>query len=98
LLLQKNIVKIEYDSAKSDKNMKGRGLPFSKASEFDWETAIYTIDDRIEYGETRYVALGFLGPRLHVLCFTPIEGGVRVISFRKANRREVKIYEEAFNR
>ena len=28
--------------------------------------------------------------RLHVLCFTPVPGGIRVISFRKANLREVK--------
>jgi uncharacterized DUF497 family protein len=27
---------------------------------------------------------------LHVLCFTPIEGGIRVISFRKANMREAR--------
>ena len=28
------------------------------------------------------------------ICFTPIDGGVRIISFRKANRREVRCYEE----
>ena len=32
--------------------------------------------------------------RLHVLCFTPIDGGIRVISFRKANDREVRKYDE----
>jgi uncharacterized DUF497 family protein len=32
--------------------------------------------------------------RLHVICFTPIDGGVRIISFRKANRREVRYYED----
>jgi uncharacterized protein len=38
------------------------------------------------------VALGQIGERLHVLCFTPIEGGIRVISLRKANDREVSRY------
>ncbi|MBT9476496.1 BrnT family toxin [Polaromonas sp.] len=33
--------------------------------------------------------------RLHVLCFTPIDGGIRVISFRKANPREIRSYEQA---
>jgi uncharacterized protein len=90
-------MKIEFDSTKSEINIKRRGLPFDKVVEFDWDTAVYSVDDRIEYGETRYIALGFLDVRLHVLCFTPIEDGIRIISFRKANRREVKRYEETFN-
>jgi uncharacterized protein len=40
------------------------------------------------------VALGHLGDRLHSICFTPIEGGVRIISFRKASRREVRYHAE----
>jgi uncharacterized DUF497 family protein len=40
------------------------------------------------------VAVGFLDKRLHVLCFTPKAGGIRVISFRKANAREVKDYDQ----
>ncbi|MDY0057432.1 MAG: BrnT family toxin [Methyloversatilis sp.] len=43
------------------------------------------MDDRKEYGEVRYVALGMPGERLHVLCFTEITDGIRIISFRKAN-------------
>ncbi len=48
----------------------------------------------MDYPETRIIALGFLGERLHVICFTPIDGGARIISFRKANRREVRYYED----
>lgn len=40
------------------------------------------------------VAVGFLGTRLHVLCFTPVAAGIRVISFRKANAREVRDYDQ----
>jgi len=32
--------------------------------------------------------------RLHVLCFTPVANGIRVISFRKANKREMNDYEQ----
>ncbi|MDE0907610.1 MAG: BrnA antitoxin family protein [SAR324 cluster bacterium] len=39
-----------------------------------------------------YIAHGLIGDRLHVVVFTPVNGGVRVISFRKANKREVKAY------
>ena len=37
-------------------------------------------------------ALGYLGNRLHMLTFVEVEGGVRVISFRKANPREQASY------
>ena len=40
------------------------------------------------------LALGHLGQRLHVLCFTPVAGGVCVISFRKANAREARDDEQ----
>lgn len=56
--------------------------------------AVFSEDTRHPYPERRFVALGYVGERLHVVCFTPIEGGVRVISFRKANDREVRRYEQ----
>ena len=92
-------MEIEFDSEKSNKNNHDRGLPFDYVREFDWETAIYTEDTRHSYPERRFVAVGYRNDRLHVLCFTPILGGIRVISFRKANLREVRRYEnEAVNR
>lgn len=87
-------MKIDFDPVKSEQNIKLRSLPFDRADDFDWQTAIYYEDNRLDYPEKRVIALGFLGVRLHVICFTPIDGGVRVISFRKANRREVRYYEE----
>ena len=50
---------------------------------------------RHPYPEPRYQALGYMGERLHMLVFTPQAEGIRVISFRKANQREVKHYEQA---
>jgi uncharacterized protein len=88
-------MKIEFDAAKNNANVRGRGLPFDRAAEFDFDSAIVEQDSRNDYPEVRYVALGYLESRLHVLCFTGIDGGIRVISFRKANSREVKIYEQA---
>jgi uncharacterized DUF497 family protein len=87
-------MKIELDPAKSERNTRSRSLSFDRAVDFDWEAAIYYEDKRMDYPETRIIALGFLGVRLHVICFTPIDGGVRIISFRKANRREVRYYED----
>jgi uncharacterized protein len=42
--------------------------------------------------KVRYVASGYLDERLHVLCFTETHNGIRVISFRKANSREMNRY------
>lgn len=86
---------IEFDPVKSAKNLAERGLPFERVADFDFSGAIMTEDDRKAYPEVRYVAAGFVGQRLHVVCFTPIHDGIRVISFRKANNREVKAYEQA---
>lgn len=85
---------IDFDPAKNELNIKARSLSFELAAAFDFATAIVREDVRKPYPEVRYVALGFLGERLHVLCFTPTADGIRVISFRKANTREIKDYEQ----
>ena len=86
---------IEFDPAKNECNIRERGLSFERVAEFDFAGATVSQDARKPYPEVRYVALGMLDARLHVLCFTTVAGGVRVISFRKANAREVREYEEA---
>jgi uncharacterized DUF497 family protein len=86
-------VQIEFDANNNSTNIRERGLSLERA--FDFDSAIIQQDVRKSYPEVRYVAVGFLDARLHVLCFTPIEDGIRVISFRKANLREVKHYEQA---
>jgi hypothetical protein len=87
-------VKIDFDPAKSKKNESSRGLPFELATEFEWVTALYIPDTRRDYGENRIRAFGFFEDRLHAIVFTPIAGGVRIISFRKANKREILRYED----
>ncbi|WP_425280016.1 BrnT family toxin [Holophaga foetida] len=72
-----------------------RGLSFDRAPELDWDRALLFQDDRSDYGETRWLALGFLDARLHVLVFLETENGIRVISFRKANERERRRYDQA---
>jgi uncharacterized DUF497 family protein len=83
-------MKLSYDPAKSERNLQERGLSFERVRDFDFETAKFWEDDRQDYPETRYVALGYLDDRLHVLVFGETEDGIRVISFRKANDREGK--------
>lgn len=88
-------MKIEFDENKNKRNIEERNLSFNEVKYFHWDTAIIIQDVRKDYPEARFIATGYVGTteRLHILVFTPIKGGVRVISFRKANDREVKKYE-----
>ena len=51
-------------------------------------------DDRFAYGEERLITLGLLAGRLVVIAHAPRDDGTRIISMRKGNRREQKIYQE----
>jgi uncharacterized DUF497 family protein len=86
---------IEFDPAKSAKNEAERGMPFALVEEFDFDTAYTKIDARFEYAEERRIAYGPLQGRLCaiVYCFTTT--GIRIISLRKANKRESVDYEKA---
>jgi len=86
---------IEFDPNKSSKNIEKHGVSLADAAEFEFEDALVVVDDRKAYGEVRYAALGFIGDRLHHLTFTVRGKSIRAISLRRANRREVKLYEQA---
>ena len=88
-------MEISYDPAKNEHNLSIRGLSFDRVVEFEFETAVFAIDVRHNYGEIRHRALGLLDGRVHALVFVETPDGIRVISFRKANNREVNRYEEA---
>ena len=91
-------MKIEFDPEKNRANINKHGVSFAEAKIFDFDNSIIAEDERREYGETRYIAIGILRHRLHVMVFTLVKDGVRVISLRKANSREVKRYEQASDR
>ncbi len=84
---------IEYDEQKSQKNEHERNLAFSEAVEFDFETAFIQPDLRKNYSEPRFQALGYMSGRLYMLVFCYREHALRIISFRKANAREQRKYE-----
>ncbi|MEQ1525302.1 MAG: BrnT family toxin [Gallionella sp.] len=86
-------MEITFDPAKNARNIAMRDLSFERVVEFEFETALFSPDLRRDYGEVRMRALGLLGQRLHALVFVETQRGIRVISFRKANKKEVTIYE-----
>jgi uncharacterized DUF497 family protein len=87
-------MKIEFDPAKNTRNVELRGLAFSLVAEFDFDSAQIVTDERREYGEVRYRAIGRLGDEIAVVVFTMRDGTLRVISFRLASRKERRQYEK----
>ncbi|MBY9062895.1 BrnT family toxin [Sphingomonas yunnanensis] len=89
-------MEIEFDPAKDRANRERHGLSLGSAAAFDWDTALERGDDRFDYGEVRFVALGLIADRPHVLVFA--EGShdhaVRAISLRRAEKHEVRFYHD----
>jgi uncharacterized DUF497 family protein len=84
-----------WSQAKRATNLKGHGLDFVDAARV-FEGATYTFeDDRFSYGEQRFVTLGLLAGIPVSVVHTESEHEIRVISFRKATKREAQIYFDA---
>lgn len=66
---------------------------FEVIEEFEWETAVIRSRDR--HGESRWVAVGYIGNRLYHLVYTMRSERVRVISLRRASKQEERDYAEA---
>ena len=85
-------MRIEFDPAKDATNQAKHSVSLALANELDLEAALVWTDDRFEYGELRMIALA---PRTGILYYVAYvdRGKVRrIISLRRANRREVRHY------
>lgn len=89
-------MQIEYDPAKDATNQAKHGVSLAVASDLDWDAALVWIDDRFDYGETRMIALAPATSILYYVAFVDRGAARRIISVRRANRREVKHYVESF--
>ena len=84
----------EWDEDKSNACFTLRGFDFAYAVfAFADPDRMIRQDDRFSYGEDRYELIGRIEGRLFVLIYTPRDDGIRIISARKANSREIKRYE-----
>jgi uncharacterized protein len=88
-------LQIEFDPAKDRVNQEKHGVSLAIAVELDWDAALVWVDDRFEYSETRLVALAPNGEILYYVAFVHRGEVCRVISLRRANRREVKHYVQS---
>ncbi len=85
----------EWDQNKQVANLARHGVDFIIAEDFEWDTAVEAVDGRFDYGEERWIAFGFIHARLYILVYTQRKTVVRLISLRKANKREREFYEPA---
>ena len=76
----------DWDETKRAKNLANHGVNFALIEAFDWEHAIIEKDERREYAEERYRALGYIGSRLHAAVFTIRQGNIRLISLRRPTK------------
>lgn len=85
-------MRIEFDRAKDAANQVRHGVSLALAGELDWEAALVWIDDRFEYDELRMIALAPKTKILYYVAFVYRGETRRIISLRRATRREVKYY------
>lgn len=91
------MMKFEWDQSKADSNKQKHGVSFDLAiTVFDDPNALIALDPKHSSGENREWIIGESDSGVLVVIFTKrLEGKVyRLISARKANRRERKLYEE----
>jgi len=81
-----------WSEAKRAANIKAHGLDFVEATSV-FEGVTFTFeDDRFSFGEQRFVTLGLLAGVTVSVVHTENEYEIRIISFRKATKRESQIY------
>jgi uncharacterized protein len=82
-----------WDEAKRQATLAARELDFADAEQVIEGRQFTRRDDRRDYGEPRFITVGFLAGRFVVVTWTPREGGRRIISMRHGHDREKERFE-----
>ncbi len=85
-------MEIEFDPSKDAINNEKHGLSLSNATELEWEDLLTKEDNRSEYDEIRVIGYAPIDNRLYCVVYTDRNNIRRIISLRKANKREVTNY------
>jgi len=90
------MVKFDWDETKNRANIRKHGFDFADAEDMFRGLLIVDPDTREDYGEKRWIGIGSIRGRTAYVVFTePGPERIRIISLRKASRRERKQYEKA---
>jgi len=92
-------VKFEWDEEKNTENIRKHGLDFADAWQIFDAPMLTALDTKENYGEDRFIGLGFLKNFIVVVVYTEeAEETTRIISLRKALKHERKQFEEALRK
>jgi uncharacterized DUF497 family protein len=83
-------MRITCDPAKRRRTLEERGLDMRRAKEIFAGLHFTSVDDRFDYGEPRFVTVGWLDSSLVVFVWTPRGSARRVISMRHCHEREAQ--------
>jgi uncharacterized protein len=89
-------VDYEWDETKSETTRQERGLPFEVAILLFDRPVLVTVDDRFDYGETRLRAIGEVEGVILTCVYTEAGEVRRIISLRRASRRERNAYRSTY--
>ena len=88
-------MKFEWDESKKQSNLIKHGFDFADAYRIFNLPMVFELDEREDYGEDRFIAIGLLDGRVVVIVYTePDDQTIRIISLRKALSYERKYYEQ----
>jgi len=85
-------MEITFDPAKRDLTLKHRGLDFARAGEVFAGRTATLVDDRLDYGEARFISAGLLDGRLVVMVWTQRGESRHIISMRHCHAKEEEIW------
>lgn len=82
----------EWDEAKSETNRRVRGFDFRVASLIFESLTVEWCDIRRPWGEVRTVAVGMVEGRVRTVIYTDRDGMRRIISARRARKKEEELW------
>ena len=91
-------MRYEWDEGKRQSNIQKHGIDFLGIEKVFAGQTITILDDRIDYGEPRFVTVGLLQDRVVVIAHTETDEVIRIISIRKATKNEeIRYFKEIAN-
>ncbi len=90
-------MRFEWDPAKRIANLRRHGVDFEVVEKVFEGPILERRDDRFEYSEIRWIAVGRVNATELTVCFTDRGQVRRVISARKANKDERESYYRAIS-
>ena len=88
-------MRFEWDEEKNEENVRKHGLTFSDAEAIFASPMLVDTDRRKDYGEDRFIGIGFLKNFIVTVAYTEQADVIRVFSLRKALKHERERFEDS---